>query len=273
MSIDIEGRLVLLGAGKMGGAMMQGWLDRGLAADRIVALDPSPPPEVDAVITGNGIAKNTPIAEIDDAAVVVIAIKPQMMADVLPGIAPLAASAPVFLSIAAGTTIAAFEAHFDADAAIVRAMPNTPASVGCGMTVICPNANASAEQTALCMSLLEAVGKVARVDEEALLDAVTAVSGSGPAYAFLLAEAMADAGVEAGLDHGLATLLARTTVYGAGELMRQSDLPTATLRENVTSPGGTTAAALEVLRADGGLVDAVRGAVAAATRRSKELAG
>lgn len=263
---------MLLGAGKMGGAMVKGWLDQGMAPSQIVILDPAPPPESLELITAHGLTHNPPIDTITDAEVVIVAIKPQMMDQVLPSIAPLAEARPVFLSIAAGTTIARFEAVFGIDAAIVRAMPNTPASVGCGMTVICPNANTMGAQVELCTVLLQAVSAVARVDDEGLLDAVTGVSGSGPAYVFLLAEVMAKAGVAAGLPEELAMQLARTTVHGAGELMRQSDLPVATLRENVTSPGGTTAAALDVLRAEDGMEDLLRRAVAAATERSRDLA-
>lgn len=273
MTLKLPGRLVLVGAGKMGGAMLEGWLDRGLRGSEIVILDPGPPREIEALIADHGITHNPPVDSIDDAAVVLLAVKPQIMDDVLPTVVPLKRSNPVFLSIAAGKTIANFEAHLTGDAAIVRAMPNTPAAVSRGITVICPNPKASAEQTDLCRELLEAVGAVAAVEDEGLLDAVTGVSGSGPAYVFLLAECMAAAGVKAGLPEDLATQLARATVCGAGELMHQSPLPAGTLRENVTSPNGTTAAALDVLRAPDGMEKLLTEAIQAATKRSRELAG
>lgn len=273
MSPPLRGSLVLVGAGKMGGAMVNGWLHQGMDASRIVVLDPAPPPESLEMIEAHGISHNPDIAGIADPEVVLIAVKPQTMDQVLPAIAPLAAAHPMFVSIAAGTMIATFEAAFGRDAAVVRAMPNTPAAVGYGMTVICPNANCSQAQAELATVLLQAVGAVARIDDEGLLDAVTAVSGSGPAYVFLLAESMTAAGMAAGLPEDLAAQLARTTVHGAGELLRQSELPAATLRANVTSPGGTTAAALEVLRAEGGMPNLLLRAVAAAARRGRELAG
>ncbi len=273
MTLKLAGWLVLVGAGKMGGAMLEGWLERGLGGDEIVILDPGPPPEIEKLIADHHIAHNPPVESVSDAAVVLLAVKPQIMDQVLPGIVSLKQSNPVFLSIAAGKTIAGFEAHLGTDAAIVRAMPNTPAAVSRGITVICPNANASAEQTATCKELLEAVGTVAAVEDEALLDAVTGVSGSGPAYVFHLVECMAAAGVKAGLPEDLAMELARATVSGAGELMHQSPLPASTLRENVTSPNGTTAAALDVLRGTGAMEKLLTEAILAATNRSKDLAG
>jgi pyrroline-5-carboxylate reductase len=159
------------------------------------------------------------------------------------------------------------------DLAIVRAMPNTPAAIGRGITVGVPNARVTADQRALADTLLRAVGAVEWVDDEGLIDAVTAVSGSGPAYVFLLAESLARAGAAAGLPADLSARLARATVSGAGELLHQSALDAATLRQNVTSPGGTTAAALGVLMAESGLDPLLEKAVAAATKRSRELAG
>ena len=178
----------------------------------------------------------------------------------------------VFLSIAAGKTIGFFEGHLGREAAIVRAMPNTPAAIGRGISVLCANARASQAQRETCGALMQAAGEVAWVEEEALLDPVTAVSGSGPAYVFLLVEALAAAGVSAGLPEDLAMRLAGETVSGAGELLRRSGESAATLRHNVTSPGGTTQAALEVLMAEDGLQALMTRAVAAATRRSEELA-
>ena len=273
MTSKLSGRLVLVGAGKMGGAMLEGWLERGVAGSSVAILDPGPPPEIEKLIADHGIAHNPPVDSITDAEVVLLAVKPQIMDAVLPSVVPLVASGPVFLSVAAGKTIANFEAHLSAEAAIVRAMPNTPAAVGRGITVICPNAIATGDQVALCKELLEAVGKVEVIDDESLMDAVTGVSGSGPAYVFLLAEAMAAAGVRAGLPEDLAMELARATVCGAGELMHRSPLAASTLRENVTSPNGTTAAALDVLRSPDGMEKLLTEAIAAATDRSRELAG
>jgi pyrroline-5-carboxylate reductase len=207
------------------------------------------------------------------ATVVVLAVKPQVMDAVLAPYPALVRPDTVFLSIAAGRTIGSFEAVLGAAARIVRAMPNTPAAVGRGITVLTGNDNVTAAQRDACEALMTAVGKVAWVSEEGLIDAVTGVSGSGPAYVFHLVEAMAAAGVAAGLPPDLAMQLARETVAGSGELLAQSTDPAATLRENVTSPGGTTAAALDVLMSDEGLTDLMTRAILRATERSRELAG
>jgi len=266
--------LLLVGCGKMGGAMLQGWLDQGTPAQDVTIVEPNAAAAQDFVerlgVNAVAAADQLPAGYAPD--VVVVAVKPQIMGDVLPPYAKLVAVNPVFLSIAAGKTIASFEAILGAGAAVVRAMPNTPASVGRGITVGCPNANVSDAQAAACKTLLGAVGQVEWVADEALLDAVTALSGSGPAYIFLLAEAMGHAGRMAGLSPELADKLARATVAGAGELLHQSLLPAATLRENVTSPGGTTAAALDVLMANPGLKELMTDAIAAATQRSRDLA-
>lgn len=267
-------RLLLVGCGKMGGALLEGWIAQGVAPSDITIVEPN-------AEAAQGFAKRLGVTAITGAdalpaayapEVVVVAVKPQIMGEVLPPYAGLAAAKPVFLSIAAGKTIKSFEAILGQGAAVVRAMPNTPASVGRGITVGCPNAHVTPAQKALCDQLLRAVGQVEWVDDEGLLDAVTAVSGSGPAYIFLLAEAMGHAGRMAGLPPELSDKLARATVAGAGELLHQSPLPAAVLRENVTSPKGTTAAALEVLMAPHGMKDLLTEAIAAATRRSKELA-
>ena len=202
------------------------------------------------------------------AAAIVLAIKPQAAAEVLPALAPLAAATTVVVSIMAGRTLGFLENLFGRERALIRAMPNTPAAIGRGITVAVAR-NASAAQRALADALLSATGAVEWVGDEALMDAVTAVSGSGPAYVFLLAEALAAAGVAAGLPAALADTLARETVAGAGELLHRSPLAAAALRENVTSPGGTTAAALAVLMGDGGLPALMRRAIAAATARSR----
>ncbi len=270
--VKLDGTLVLVGAGKMGGAMLEGWLKDGADPARVVAIDPAPPAEVKALLDRHGVRLNPPVASIGDAQVVVIAVKPQLMEDVLPAVVPLKASKPLVLSVAAGKTIASFERHFGADAAVIRTMPNTPAAVGRGITAMAANAHVSASQMELARTLLSAVGEVVTVDSEAMIDAVTAVSGSGPAYVFYLTECMAAAGEKLGLPADLAMQLARATVSGAGELMRQSGIPAATLRQNVTSPKGTTYAALQVLMADDGMQPLFDKALAAAAQRSRELA-
>lgn len=271
--IPLAGRLVLAGAGRMGGALIEGWLAAGVAPGRLVVLDPAPPPAIAALLAERAIALNPPVGSIMEAEVVVIATKPQIMDEVLAGLAPLARLAPLVLSVAAGKTIATFEAAFGPGAAVVRSIPNTPAAIGRGITAMVANPRTSARQAALARALLSAVGEVVTVDDEALIDAVTAVSGSGPAYVFYLTECLARAGETVGLPGDLAMRLARATVSGAGELMHRSGLEAAALRENVTSPRGTTFAALEVLMARDGLEPLLARAVGAACRRSRELAG
>jgi pyrroline-5-carboxylate reductase len=272
MSIELTGTLVLVGAGKMGGAMLEGWLRSGADPKGIAALDPAPPPEVKALLRRHAIRLNPPVSAVTDAAVVVISVKPQVMEDVLPGIVSLGRSKPLILSVAAGKTIASFARHFGADAAIIRSIPNTPAAIGRGITAMVANPHVSPVQLQLARTLLSAIGEVVTVADEALIDAVTAVSGSGPAYVFYLTEVLARAGEKAGLAPDLAMQLARATVSGAGELMRLSGLPAGTLRQNVTSPQGTTHAALQVLMAADGMQPVFDKAIAAATKRSRELA-
>ena len=266
---DFSGTLVLVGAGKMGGAMLEGWLALGLDPAKIAVMEPRPSGEITA-LAARGVRLNPP--SVNDASVIVIAIKPQDAAAVVPTLKPLAGANSVAISIMAGPKIGFLQGALG-DVAIVRAMPNTPAAIGRGITVAVPNARVTANQRELADTLLRAVGAVEWVDDEALIDAVTAVSGSGPAYVFLLAESMARAGAAAGLPADLAARLARATVSGAGELLHRSPLEAATLRQNVTSRGGTTAAALGVLMAENGLDPLMKKAIAAATRRSRELAG
>ena len=268
-------KLLLVGCGKMGGAMLDGWLERGMAAQDVTIVEPNTDTAQDLTqrLGVNAVAAADALDADFAPDVVVLAVKPQMMDAVLPDYARFAAGDTVFLSIAAGKTIAAFEAGLGERAAIVRAMPNTPAAVGRGMTVGCPNAHVTEAQAQACRELLSAVGDVEWLTDEDLMDAVTALSGSGPAYIFHMVEAMAHAGRMAGLQPEMAEKLARQTVAGAGELLHSSPLSAETLRENVTSPGGTTAAALDVLMADGGLKDLMADAIAAAAKRSKELAG
>jgi len=263
--------LVLVGAGKMGGAMLDGWLARGLNPKKIVVLEPQPAKAIKA-LARRGVRLN-PKSKIASTTAVVIAVKPQSAPDVMPSVAPHVGKATLVLSIMAGRTIAFLEKTLSSDAAIVRAMPNTPAAVGRGITVAVGNRKVAARQRKLASDLLAAIGKVEWVTDERLMDAVTAVSGSGPAYIFLLAECLTKAGIAAGLPADLAVTLARETVAGSGELLHRSPLDAATLRQNVTSPGGTTAAALEVLMGPGGFDTLLTQAVAAATRRSRELAG
>lgn len=255
--------VLLVGCGKMGGAMRAGWLEAGRS---VAVVEPGPSAPEGAVAGPDALP-----ADLRPAAVV-LAVKPQEAARVLPAYARFAASA-VFLSIMAGRTIAGMRALLGESAAVVRAMPNTPAAVRQGITVACPGPGVSQAQRALCTDLLAAIGEVAWVADEALMDPVTAVSGSGPAYVFLLAEAMEAAGIAAGLPAELARRLARRTVAGSGALIAASAQDAAELRRNVTSPGGTTAAALAVLMAEDGLASLLRRAVAEASRRSRELAG
>lgn len=269
----LDGPLVLAGAGNMGGAMLAGWLKRGLAPAQIVIQDPGPPPAVAELLAKHGLQA---VQQIDSLpappAVLLMAVKPQSMDEVFPPLARLVGPGTVVLSIAAGRTIASFEKDLPAGSAVVRSIPNTPAAVGRGITVAAANAHVSARHKATVTELLSAIGEVAWVDDEALIDPVTAVSGSGPAYVFHLVEALAAAGVAAGLEAKLAMQLARATVTGAGELLHQSPLDAATLRQNVTSPNGTTYAALQVLMGKDGLTELMTEAVAAATKRSRELA-
>jgi len=263
----MTGGVLLVGCGRMGGALLSGWIAKGFDPSAIVVVEPQLAPDG---MMGVSSFKDIPKDFRPD--VVLLAVKPQVMDEVLPPYARYAAHA-LFLSIAAGRTLASFERILGPETAIVRSMPNTPAAVGRGITVACANRIASKLQKARAEELLSAVGEVAWVEEESLLDAVTAVSGSGPAYVFLLAETLAKAGEKAGLEPGLAAKLARATVFGSGELLYRLDSPPAILRQNVTSPGGTTAAALAVLMAqNGGLQPLIDEAVAAAAKRSRELA-
>ena len=273
MSLKFDGPVLLAGAGKMGAAMLSGWLAQGLSPADVIIQEPNLAGEAADLAKRHGIAAHAVVADLAaQPAVIVAAVKPQVMDEVFAPLAKLAGPGTVVLSIAAGKSIASFEKHLKPGAAVVRAMPNTPAAIGRGITGAVANAHVTPAQKEACDHLLRAVGEVVWIDDEALIDAVTAVSGSGPAYVFLLAECLADAGRAAGLDAELAMQLARATVTGAGELMHRSPLPAATLRQNVTSPGGTTAAALSVLmRTPGGLQDVMREAVAAAKIRGREL--
>ena len=262
-----EHGLVLLGCGKMGSAMLEGWLGQGLAPASVWVIDPNPSDWLQS--TGVRINADLPKAP----AIVLIAVKPQMMGDALPAIAAMGNGDTLFVSVAAGTPISAFETALGTQSPIIRAMPNTPAAIGRGITAIIGNDHASAAMMDLADALLSAVGQVVRLETEAQMDAVTGVSGSGPAYVFHLIETLAAAGVAQGLAPDLAMQLARATVAGAGALAEEADDSPSQLRINVTSPNGTTQAALEVLMDEQGGFPALLGrAVAAATNRSKELA-
>jgi pyrroline-5-carboxylate reductase len=261
--------IVLVGAGKMGGALLEGWIGLGIDPAAVTVVEPQPSPHIVALAT-RGLRLN-PGAPSDNADAVVIAVKPQTAPEALAEIAGHVAPGSVVISIMAGRTLAFLADALPSGTAIVRAMPNTPAAIGRGITVAVPNALVKPAQRDLAHRLLAATGAVEWVDDEGLMDAVTAVSGSGPAYVFLLAESLARAGEKAGLPGPLAASLARATVAGAGELLHRSPLDAATLRANVTSPGGTTAAALGVLMADDGLDPVMERAVAAAARRGREL--
>ena len=267
---NFSGLLTLVGAGKMGGALLQGWLRFGIDPAQLAVIEPAPSSEISA-LSKRGVRLNPDTATLRDAAAIVVAVKPQVAGDVLPRVAPMIAASTVVVSIMAGRTLRFLAGALQTSCGLVRAMPNTPAAIGRGITVAVP-LGANRAQRDLAHRLLSATGTVEWIDDEALMDAVTAVSGSGPAYVFLLAEDLARAGVAAGLPEELATRLARETVAGSGELLHRSELPSATLRQNVTSPGGTTAAALEVLMAKDGLQPLMIRAIAAATKRSKELA-
>ncbi len=271
----MNGPVLLAGCGTMGGALLEGWLERGIKPEAITVVEPNPD-IAGSLRRRRGLAvAGAPEGIGADVrpGVVVFAVKPQDMDAVAPAYRRFAGPETVFLSIAAGKTIGYFEDRLGADAAIVRSMPNTPAAVRRGITVACPNGLVTPDHQRHCHDLLEAVGEVAWVDDEALLDAVTAVSGGGPAYVFLLVECLAGAGVDAGLPADLALRLARVTVAGAGELLRRSTEAPEALRRNVTSPGGTTEEALKVLMAADGWQPLLTKAIAAATKRSRELAG
>ncbi len=259
----------------MGAALLRGWLDKAIARpDAITVVEPDSDARAEMKALGVRVLADAEAALDGGRApdLVLLAVKPQVM-DEAAAYGALAGGGTVFLSIAAGKTTAYFQGLFGAEAAIVRAMPNTPAQVGRGITALFATARVDGAGKALCASLMGAVGEVVWLDDESLMDAVTAVSGSGPAYVFHLIECLAAAGREAGLDEDMAGRLARATVAGAAELARLSPEPAARLREQVTSPGGTTAAALEVLMAPGGLEALMVRAVQAAARRSRELAG
>ena len=268
----LDGELLLIGCGKMGGALLEGWLARGLAPGHVVVVEPDH--GVGQALARRGLRHAGELGGVGELnpAVVLLAVKPQMMDGVASAAARFATPGTLFLSVAAGKSLGYFARRLGAGAAVVRAMPNTPAAVGRGITVAVPNRQVSPAQRVQADALLAAAGEVAWVEEESLIDAVTAVSGGGPAYVFLLMEVLAEAGIAAGLPAELAARLARRTVEGAGELSRLSGQSPTELRQNVMSPGGTTVEALKILMAEDGLQPLFTRAIAAATRRSRELA-
>jgi pyrroline-5-carboxylate reductase len=264
--------LALVGAGKMGSALLEGWLDRGLDPKAVLVIDPSPPADSAAYLASVGITPRAAPPTGVTASVIVVAVKPQIIADVLSTLRILVGKDTVALSIAAGTTLKNLKAGLG-DIAIVRSIPNTPAQVGRGITVAIANTRTDKAARTLVAELLAAVGDVIWVEKEGMIDSATAVSGSGPAYIFHMVEALAAAAVSVGFDKDAAERLARATVVGAGELLHQSDQPAEVLRQNVTSPKGTTAAALKILMGRSGLTPMMKKAVAAARKRSRELSG
>lgn len=261
--------LVLLGCGKMGSAMLQGWLAGGIEPGSVTIIDPHPSDWVKKLVA-EGVSVNADLPA--NPAVCILAVKPQMMGEALPRLQVLGNGQTLFVSIAAGTSIASLENVLGANAPIIRAMPNTPAAVGRGITALIGNTCTNGVQMDMAEALLAAVGQTVRLADEGQMDAVTAVSGSGPAYVFHLIETMAAAGVAQGLPSDLSMKLAKATVAGAGDLAEQSNEDPAQLRVNVTSPAGTTAAALKVLMdVDTGFPKVVGEGVKAAADRSREL--
>ncbi|MCT4556658.1 MAG: pyrroline-5-carboxylate reductase [Pelagimonas sp.] len=261
-----ERGLVLLGCGKMGSAMLEGWLAQGLPASSVWVKDPYPSEWLGA--QGVNLNNDLPAAP----AIVLIAVKPQMMADALPALQALGNGETLFLSVAAGISIATYEDMLGDQTPIIRAMPNTPAAIAQGITAMVGNTRATAQHLDMSETLLGAVGQVVRLDSESQIDAVTGVSGSGPAYVFHMIECLAQAGEAQGLSPELAMQLAKATVAGAGALAMQASESPAQLRVNVTSPNGTTQAGLEVLMQESALPRLMHETVAAAVNRSRELA-
>lgn len=264
--------VTLVGAGNMGGAMLKGWIANGMEPSSLRVVDPSPSDQMKTYLGQSGIALYSAVdTGMADTDVLLVAVKPQMMATVLPKLSGCVGSETVIVSVAAGTMIETLAQPFG-NPAVIRVMPNTPSLIGRGMAVACPSSNVTEKQRANVTQLMQAIGRIEWVEDEAQIDVVTAVSGSGPAYVFHLVECMANAGIEQGLPADLAYTLARETVSGAGELIHQSDLDASVLRINVTSPGGTTAAALEVLMSqENGMPSLFKRAIAAARKRSEEL--
>lgn len=269
-------KIALIGCGKMGGALLQGWLSADLT-EKIYVLDPAGPPEKFKSCRPDTIewheSTDSFLGSAIDAEIFVMAVKPQIMKDVCEQIKEKVLPQTLVLSIAAGQTIALFEKYFGSAQPVIRVMPNTPAAIGKGVSVAVANMNVNGDQKNNATRLMETVGIVKWLEQESLMDAVTAVSGSGPAYVFYLIEAMAEAGKQCGLDKDMAMALARQTVIGSAALAeKEESTPASRLRENVTSPGGTTAAALDILMRDDRFTNLITEAITAATEKGKELA-
>jgi len=261
--------ILLIGAGRMGGALLSGWVKRKIGP--IVAVEPTPSRELKAFARRNRVALAARTAGTMKARACIVALKPQVLKDQAAGLKPIADSGALMISIAAGTNVATLRRAWGRKARIVRAMPNTPGAIGRGITALYAARGTTAKDRALAAELLSALGEIVWVKTESEIDAVTALSGSGPAYVFHLVEALAEAGVAVGLSRAVAEKLARATVAGSGALLDADAAPAAKLRQNVTSPGGTTEAALKVLMAKNGLSALMRRAVAAARKRAREL--
>ena len=271
MTLEVMGHLLLVGGGKMAEALLDVWLAGGLDPARVTVVEPDPG-RLEELGRKLGVTVlPAPPAGGDPPALVLFAVKPQVLASILADYRASVGPDTLVLSIAAGKTTGFFEAALPAGTAIVRAMPNTPAAVGRGVSVLFANSACTLAQRAEAQALMAAVGAVRWIEDETLMHAVTALSGSGPAYLFHLIEAMGEAGQRAGLSEELARDLARLTATGAAELAWRSDRSPGELREAVTSPGGTTAAALRELMGKNGLTDLMDRAVAAAAQRSREL--
>ncbi|AMJ60843.1 pyrroline-5-carboxylate reductase [Bosea sp. PAMC 26642] len=273
MTRPLPQSLVLIGAGKMGGAMLEGWLRIGMNPAGISLIDPHPSDEMAALAREKGTRLNPAPETVGPVDVLVLATKPQMLDTAAPAVQAFIRPQTLLISVLAGKTLGDLSARLPNATALIRAMPNLPAAVQRGVTAAAPGPGVSAAQRAMTDALLGSIGKVEWLDDENLIDAVTAVSGSGPAYVFHLVECLAAAGAAVGLPADVAERLARATIEGAGELLFQSPLSPATLRQNVTSPAGTTAAGLSVLMADDGLKPLMMRTVAAAKRRAEELSG
>ena len=264
-------KLLLVGCGKMGSALLQGWLNAGLEAAQFYVQEPNP----DAALADLGVHLNVDIGALQEAApsVIILAIKPQLAVDVLPSIALLAAPETLVISLMAGVSINTMSDLLGGEASFVRTMPNTPAAIGAGMTALYASSGTQEDQKAAAEALLAAVGQTVWLDTEKALDAVTAISGSGPAALFQMVDALAAAGVNLGLQQDMAAQLAMQTIIGSASMLCEDEADPRQLRVNVTSPGGTTEAALDVLMGDtGGLVDLMRRATQAAAARAGELA-
>jgi pyrroline-5-carboxylate reductase len=272
-SPDLPSSLILIGAGKMGGAMLEGWIRLGMKGEALTVIDPNASPVLVSMCEQHDISLNPSLSSLGPAQVVVLGIKPQMLDSAAATVSQLIDGRTLLISILAGKTLSDLRTRLPNLKSIIRCMPNLPASVQRGVTGAAPSPEVTDAQRATTNALLAGIGTVEWLPSEDLIDAVTAVSGSGPAYVFYLVECLARAGAQLGLPADVAERLARGTIEGAGELLHRSPQAPATLRENVTSPGGTTAAALEILMGQNGLAPLVTEAVAAAHRRAGELAG